>query len=74
MAVMANRSFIERQRFNLVEGKGKRSNVYIGCPLGRMVLSGCQQQSSPKGASLTHPGGIPTVNLVHKDIVIYNGN
>ena len=29
---------------------------------------------TPKGASLTHPGGIPTVNLVHKDIVIYNGN
>ena len=36
--------------------------------------AGVSSQWSPKGASLTHPGGIPTVNLVHKDIVIYNGN
>ena len=44
----------------------------------QMVLSGCQQvfqrcQLDP-WASFESLGGIPTVNLVHKDIVIYNGN
>ena len=45
MAVMANLSFIERQRFNLVEGKVKENGQMFTLAVHRvMVLSGCQQQ------------------------------